>query len=55
MIDFWDWLEVGMKAGWISKPVCATHDGIPATEAEDNEWMEGFDPCQHIVRLWNEE
>ena len=29
--SFDDWLLLGIKNGWISKPVCSVHDGIPST------------------------
>jgi hypothetical protein len=51
---FWPWLEYGKRQGWISEPQCATHDGIPMTEAEELQWNDGEDPCQHIVRLWDD-
>lgn len=49
---FWTWLTTGIDAGWVSAPVCATHDGVPGTSDEDDEWDDGGDPCQHVVRLW---
>jgi hypothetical protein len=50
--SFEDWLILGMSNGWISKPVCSTHDGLPTTHEEDNEWEEGGDPCIYAVRLF---
>lgn len=49
------WLELGIKQGWCSPPVCAQHDGWPTTEAEDLEMEEGFDPCIHIIRPYRDE
>jgi hypothetical protein len=49
---FWWWIEFGVKRGWISRPVCATHEGVPCTEEEEERWEDGDDPCQHVVRLW---
>lgn len=46
------WLRIGVKHGWCSEPTCATHDGVPSTEAEMEEIDEGYDPCQHVLRLW---
>jgi hypothetical protein len=38
-----------MRAGWISKPYCVTHEGNYEymNEEEREEWDEGNDPC-HI-------
>jgi hypothetical protein len=51
-MQFEDWLEYGMKLGWCSNIVCATHDGLPGTPDEDFRWEEGDDPCVPAVRLW---
>jgi hypothetical protein len=50
--DFAEWISVGIERGWCSEPVCATHDGIPRTEAEGLAWDDGWDPCENVVRLW---
>lgn len=50
--SFEDWLLLGMNNGWVSKPVCSTHDGLPTTRDEDAEWEEGGDPCVYAVRLF---
>jgi len=50
-VDFQDWLELGIQNGYCSEPVCNTHDGLPSTEEEDQEWEEGYDPCVPAVRL----
>lgn len=49
---FWTWLQIGMSAGWVSEPLCATHDIIPSTEEGLEMWNNGFDPCEHVVRCW---
>lgn len=54
-MEFYDWLDIGLKNKWISKPVCFTHDGIPSTDAEDAEWENGYDPCMHGLRLWDDD
>ena len=51
-LDFQDWLAKGVKAGWVSDVVCETHDGLPMTDEEQNQWEEGFDPCLPAVRVW---
>lgn len=50
-----EWLNQGKELGYCSEYVCSTHDGIPTTEADDEEWEAGGDPCQPVVRLWNPE
>jgi hypothetical protein len=52
-MDFETWLKQGYDAGWIGAPVCWTHDGIPTTVAEDEEF-EFSDPCIHILRLYDD-
>lgn len=51
-VDFELWLRQGIDNGFVGPPVCSTHDGTPTTEAEDNEMMDGYDPCLHILRLY---
>ena len=46
-----EWLAVGVHEGWCGPPVCATHDGVPTSAVED-ELMEEYDSCLHIVRLY---
>ena len=53
--SFEDWLLLGINNGWISRPVCSTHDGLPSTRDEDIEWDEGGDPCVYAVRLFADE
>ena len=53
MDNFDDWMAHGIKMGWAGPPVCYTHDGLPMSEQEDDEFQEG-DPCIHIVRLYED-
>jgi len=50
--DFAEWVSIGIERGWCSVPTCATHDGIPRTEAEESAWDDGWDPCENVLRLW---
>ena len=52
-MTFDEWIKTGYDLGYCTPPVCATHDGIPSTATEDEQWEEGDDPCLHIVRLYN--
>lgn len=50
--EFAEWLNQGIDNEWITQPFCNTHDIDPGmTEEEQEEWEQGFDPCQHVVRL----
>jgi hypothetical protein len=51
---FNDWMAYGIRKGWCGAPVCSTHDGIPMSESENDEWFEkGNDICVHIVRMYD--
>jgi hypothetical protein len=54
-MTFTEWLYIGIKRGWCGPVVCATHDGVPSSESEDAEFIEGMDPCQHIIRVYEDE
>ena len=45
---------MGMARGWCGPPVCATHDGLPTTPAEDAECEDGGDPCLHVIRPYHD-
>lgn len=51
---FDDWLKTGIQNNWISPPVCHTHDGLPTSHHEDQQFEEGDDPCIHILRLYED-
>jgi hypothetical protein len=53
-LTFHEWLDMGMRLGYCSEPVCNTHDGLPSTEQEDAMWEDGQDPCIPAVRLMPE-
>lgn len=52
-MTFNEWLQIGMDNHWCGPAVCETHDGLPMSEQEET-WFfdEGWDPCIHIVRLY---
>lgn len=52
VVDFFKWLQIGIDSGWCSEVVCDTHDGVPMTDEEMEEWEEGYDPCIFVVRIW---
>ena len=53
-MDFNEWLKIGMENSWCGPAVCETHDGLPMSEEENEEFWES-DPCIHIIRLYNDE
>jgi len=54
-MTFDEWLQTGVDNKWCGPAVCSTHDGIPTSPAEDDEWAQGHDPCHHILRLYENE
>lgn len=49
-----EWIKYGIDNGWCSPPVCYMHDGLPTTPDEDAELDDGFDPCVHIIRMYED-
>lgn len=54
-LDFYEWLKYGYNKGWCGVPVCYTHDGVPVSEAEDDEQINGLDPCIHVIRMYSDD
>lgn len=50
---FDEWLQEGISNGFVGPAICYTHDGLPVSEQEDNEFEEG-DPCVNILRLYED-
>jgi len=50
--EFVEWLELGVKKGWISEPVCASHEWPPMRDWEEAEFEAGEDPCIIVSRVW---
>jgi hypothetical protein len=50
--EFEIWLTNGIKRGWVTEPFCNTHEGDPyMSEEETQEWEEGGDPCQVVIKI----
>jgi hypothetical protein len=50
--EFEIWIKNGIERGWITEPFCNTHDGDPyMSEEELEEWDQGGDPCQVVIRI----
>lgn len=52
--EFDEWLQYGMLHGWCGPAVCYAHDGVPMSAAEDDYFINGGDPCIHILRLYED-
>lgn len=48
-----EWLALGVELGFCSPVVCDTHDSLPGTPDELEEWEKGWDPCIPAVRIWS--
>lgn len=51
---FDEWLQEGISLGFCGPAVCSTHDGLPTSADEDEEFETG-DPCIHVLRLYEDE
>ena len=51
---FDEWLQEGISLGFCGPAVCSTHDGLPTSANEDEEFETG-DPCIHVLRLYEDE
>lgn len=51
--NFNEWVVIGLDNGWCSEPVCETHEGLPMTKDEEQEWESGNDPCVLAMRIYN--
>lgn len=51
----YEWIKLGWEKGWCGPPVCLTHDGLPLAADEEDSYDEGYDPCVHFVRLYEDQ
>ena len=51
--EFEFFVQWAQESGWLSPSFCSTHDGPPLTEEEDEDFIEGFDPCIVVMRVWD--
>lgn len=50
--EFNIWLQNGVDRGWVTDPFCNTHEGDTfMTDEEMQEWEEGGDPCQVVLKI----
>ena len=52
-MTFEQWQTIGIQNKWVSPTYCATHDGGDEymTQEERQEWEDGNDPCQLVMRI----
>lgn len=50
--DFHEWLQIGIDNKWISPINCFTHEWLPLTPEEEQEFEDGYDPCIPAIRVW---
>ena len=49
-----EWIQYGIDRGYCTPTACNTHDGPEMTAEEADAFEEGYDPCIHVVRLWEQ-
>ena len=47
-----EWIEYGQEKGFCSAPTCDTHEGLPLSDPEVEEFDAGNDPCVLGVRIY---
>lgn len=47
-----EWLAYGLAQGWVGPVVCSTHDGVPMTDAEADDHLDGGEPCIWVLRVY---
>lgn len=47
------WYEYGIKMKWVGPVTCDTHEGFGLTEAEEQEFEHGGDPCIRAMRVFD--
>lgn len=50
-MDFNEWLKYGIDNKFVGPMVCETHDGLPLSTKEEEEFWEN-DPCIWILRVY---
>lgn len=48
-----EWYQHGIKMKWIGPVTCDTHEGVGLTEAEEQEFEDGGDPCIRVLRVFD--
>lgn len=51
-MDFKEWLKYGLDNKFVGPMVCETHDGLPLSAEEEEDFWEN-DPCIWILRIYD--
>jgi hypothetical protein len=51
---FDEWLQEGLDLKFCGPAICHSHDGLPLTIEEEQDFDDGGDPCIHILRLYED-
>ena len=43
------WIAIGIDNGWCGPAICYVHDGLPMTRDEQEDLIDGEEPCVHII------
>lgn len=54
-LDQETWLAYGIQHRYITPVFCATHDSLPLTALEWDQFDDGDDPCLAVVRIIDDE
>jgi hypothetical protein len=54
-MDCSTWLRLGIEMGFCGPVVCYSHDGLPTTAVEAEDWESGHDPCIHLIRMYQDD
>lgn len=52
-LSYEQWRAYGQRQGWVGPGICYTHDGLPLSADEEDEFETG-DPCIYIMRIYND-
>jgi len=51
-MTFEEWWQFGVAQKWCGQIVCTTHDTVPMSDDEIDDWQAGNDICLHAVRVY---
>lgn len=50
-MTFEQWMRIGIENRWVLPPTCYSHDGVPTSEEEEQQFDQGQDPCINVMRV----
>jgi hypothetical protein len=54
-MTFEEWYAYGRTQRWCSEIICTTHDILPMSRRELDDWEIGSDNCLYAVRMYESE